>query len=81
MNRSIPLISLIGAMLLALSGCSGGDESTDTSSDTQSYATGDAYNVTVLLDPEGRTCTVNNGSGTVGATDVSTITLTCTTNP
>jgi hypothetical protein len=39
-----------------------------------------AYNVTVLTQPSGRTCTVANGAGTVSGANVTTVTVTCTVN-
>ncbi len=39
--------------------------------------TGTAYNVSVLTQPPGQTCTVANASGTVGNTNVSNVTVTC----
>lgn len=40
-----------------------------------------AYAVTVRTNPAGQTCTVSNGSGTVGAGNVTNIGVTCTDNP
>ena len=39
-----------------------------------------AYAVTVRTNPAGQTCTVSNGSGTVGAGNVTNIGVTCTDN-
>lgn len=47
---------------------------------TNAVAEGAAYNVTVSQQPAGQTCTVTNGSGTMGTSDV-TATVTCATNP
>lgn len=41
-------------------------------------AEGSAYQVTVLSQPTTQTCTVANGSGTVGATSVTNVNLVCT---
>lgn len=38
---------------------------------------GETYNVTVLKQPPGQICTVTNGSGLVGATNVSNVLVTC----
>ena len=38
---------------------------------------GSAYNVTVGTQPSGQTCTVTNGSGNVGTTDISNVSVTC----
>src|SRR5580693_2780484 len=42
-----------------------------------------AYNITILTQPTtpSQTCVVANGSGTTGTSDVTNITVTCTTNP
>ena len=40
-------------------------------------ATGAAYNVTVKTSPAGQTCTVANGSGTVGSANVTNVAVTC----
>lgn len=42
-------------------------------------ASGAAYNVTVSANPPNQTCTVSNGSGLIGAADV-TVQVTCVTN-
>jgi hypothetical protein len=42
--------------------------------------TGAAYDVTVQADPYGQSCTVSNGSGTVGSADVTGVAVTCVTN-
>jgi hypothetical protein len=39
--------------------------------------TGSAYNVTVGTQPSGQTCTVTNGSGNVGTTNITNIGVTC----
>ncbi|HEX4254219.1 MAG TPA: alpha/beta hydrolase-fold protein [Streptosporangiaceae bacterium] len=44
-------------------------------------ATGAAYNVTVKTNPTGQTCTVANGTGTVGAANVTSVAVTCAANP
>lgn len=41
---------------------------------------GSPYNVTVLTQPAGQTCTVNNASGTMGANSVRNVRVTCATN-
>ena len=43
-------------------------------------ATGSAYNVTVKTNPSGQTCSVANGSGTVGTANITNVAVTCTTN-
>ena len=64
----------------------GADSLTITGNGTFSFATpiaGNAtYDVTILTQPTSpsQTCVVTNGSGTVGAANVTTVTVTCTTN-
>ena len=41
---------------------------------------GSVYGVTVLTQPAGQTCTVANGVGTAGKTDVTNVTVTCSNN-
>ncbi len=43
-------------------------------------ATGSAYNVTVKTNPTGQSCTVANGSGTVGSANITNVAVTCTAN-
>jgi subtilisin-like proprotein convertase family protein len=49
---------------------------------TTRLTSGSAYAVTVLTQPVGpsQTCTVTNGSGTVGSTNVTNVSVSCTTN-
>ena len=60
----------------------GGDNLTLTDSGPFTFATkvtsGQPYDVTVLTQPSGGTCTVQNASGTMGAADVSNVSVTCT---
>ena len=44
-------------------------------------ASGSAYNVTVLTQPAGQTCTVANGSGTVAGANVTNVSVACITPP
>ena len=62
----------------------GGDNLTLTTNGAFTFATkllaGASYAVTVNTQPTGQTCTVSNfGSGTVGAANVTTVSVTCTT--
>lgn len=41
---------------------------------------GETYEVTVLTQPLGQTCTVTNGSGTMGGANVTTVAVTCVSN-
>jgi uncharacterized repeat protein (TIGR03803 family) len=43
-------------------------------------ASGASYAITVQTQPPGLVCTVTNGSGTVGASDVSTVSIACVSN-
>ncbi len=43
-------------------------------------AEGGGFSVTVQSNPAGQSCSIANGSGTMGAGDISTIAVTCTTN-
>ncbi|MDI9245376.1 VWA domain-containing protein [Marinobacter sp. CHS3-4] len=45
-----------------------------------SVADGTSYNITVLTEPTGQTCTVTNGSGSISGADVSNILINCETN-
>ena len=42
---------------------------------------GTAYAVTIGTQPSGQTCTVANGSGTIGASNVTNVAVTCANNP
>ena len=42
---------------------------------------GSSYSVTVFSQPSGQTCTVSSGSGTVGSANVTTVVVSCGTNP
>ena len=44
-------------------------------------ASGSAYNVTVKTNPPGQTCSVANGSGTVGSANVTNVAVTCSAVP
>lgn len=43
-------------------------------------AQGASYNVTILTQPSTQTCTVTNGSGTAGASNITNVQVTCATN-
>jgi hypothetical protein len=43
-------------------------------------SSGQAYNVTVLTNPSGQQCSVSNGSGTAGSSNITNVTVSCTTN-
>ena len=48
---------------------------------TTKLASGAAYSVTVGTQPTGETCTVTNGSGTVGSANVTNVAVACAANP
>jgi hypothetical protein len=61
----------------------GGDQLTVSANATsfqmhQSVVSGSGYDVTVHTQPTGETCTVANGSGTMGAGNVTNVAVTCT---
>ncbi|MFC3908271.1 beta-propeller fold lactonase family protein [Legionella dresdenensis] len=63
----------------------GGDNLSVNSGDTSfTFATpiteGSSYNVTVLTQPSGLTCTVSNGSGINVSTNITTVNITCNSN-
>ena len=79
----------VGGTVSGLSGTvalqdNGGDNLSVSASGSFTFATklapGAAYNVTVLTNPAGQTCTVASGSGTVGSANISSVVVTCTTN-
>jgi len=47
---------------------------------TAALASGSAYKVTVSLQPSGETCTVTNGTGTVGSANVTNVAVACKAN-
>jgi hypothetical protein len=47
---------------------------------TKALTTGTAYKVTISVQPSGETCTVTNGSGTVGTANVTTVDVACVPN-
>ncbi|MBF5041691.1 hypothetical protein FGE12_04760 [Aggregicoccus sp. 17bor-14] len=80
----------VGGTVSGLSGTglklknNGGDELTVTGSTftfATKIATGGAYAVTVSAQPNGQTCTVANGTGTVGTANVTNVAVTCANNP
>ena len=79
----------VGGTVSGLSGTvvlqdNGGDNLSVTANGSFTFATalagGAAYNVTVKTNPSGQTCTVSNGSGTVGSANVTNVAVSCTTN-
>ena len=62
----------------------GGNDLSVTASGAFTFSTalaaGAAYNVTVKTSPLGQTCTVANGTGTVGSANVTNVAVTCATS-
>ncbi|WP_298626690.1 DUF1566 domain-containing protein [uncultured Legionella sp.] len=62
----------------------GGDDLTINSNGSFTFATpvaqGATYSVTVLTQPSGQTCSVTNGSGTMGGANVTNVGVNCVTN-
>ena len=78
----------IGGTVSGLSGTvvlenNGGDSLSLSANGTFTFdslvAQGAPYDVTVQTDPSGQTCTVANGSGTVGSANVTNVSVTCVT--
>jgi hypothetical protein len=63
----------------------GGDALTVTANGAFTFktalASGKTYSVTVGTEPTGETCTVTNGSGTVGSANVTNVAVACATTP
>lgn len=82
-----PASYTIGGSISGLSGSvvlqdNGGDSLTLAANGSFTFATslssGAAYAVSVLTQPNGQTCTVSNGTGTVAAANVTTVAVACT---
>jgi Putative esterase len=80
----------VGGSVSGLSGTvvlqdNGGDNLSVSANGPFSFATklagGAAYNVTVKTNPSGQTCSVTNGSGTIGSADVTNVAVSCSTAP
>ena len=80
----------VGGSVSGLSGTvvlqdNGGDDLSVSANGPFTFATklasGAAYAVTVKTNPSGQTCTVSNGSGTIGSANVTNVAVTCTTTP
>ena len=79
----------VGGTVSGLSGTvvlqdNGGDNLTINSNGSFTFATpvaqGAPYSVTVLTQPKGQTCSVTNGSGTMGGANVTNVSVNCVTN-
>jgi S-formylglutathione hydrolase FrmB len=82
---SVPTYT-VGGSVSGLSGTvvlqdNGGDNLSVTANGSFTFATslptGAAYSVTVQLNPAGQTCTVSNGSGTMGSANVTNVAVSC----
>jgi hypothetical protein len=80
----------VGGIVSGLSGSvtlrnNAGDDLATNTNGNFAFATalpgGSAYAVTVFSQPAGQTCTVANGSGTIGGANVTNVAVTCVTNP
>ncbi len=73
---------LSGSVVLA---DNGGDNLTVSANGSFTFATklvsGAAYAVTVKTNPSGQTCSVANGSGTIGSANVTNVAVTCAAVP
>ena len=88
-NSTTPTYS-VGGSVSGLTGTvalqdNGGDDLSVSANGSFTFATklasGAAYAVTVRTNPAGQTCTVSNGSGTIGSANVTNVAVTCTTTP
>ena len=68
-----------GSLPLLNNGTNNGSLSANGSFLVLTAVSGTAYNVTIGTAPSGQSCSINNGSGTLGTSDVSNISITCTT--
>ena len=77
----------VGGTVSGLSGTvvlqdNGGDDLSVTANGSFTFATavagGAGYRVTVKTNPSGQSCTVSNGSGTVGSANVTNVAVSCT---
>src|SRR5690348_1952202 len=89
-DLSAPATFTVGGSVSGLSGTlvlqdNGADNLTLTANGPFTFATGlatgAAYAVTVKTNPAGQTCTVTNGSGTMGSANVTNVAVSCSANP
>ena len=80
----------VGGSISGLSGTvvlrdNGGDDLTVSANGPFAFATklasGAAYAVTVKTNPSGQSCSVANGSGTIGSADVTNVAVSCASSP
>ncbi|WP_153067412.1 hypothetical protein [Steroidobacter cummioxidans] len=72
---------LIGSVVVQNNGADTRTISSDGPFDfATAMAWGSSYNVSIQSQPAGQTCTVGNGGGIVGASNVVSVTITCSTN-
>ncbi len=79
----------IGGSISGLTGTvvlqnNGGDNISTTTNTSFIFATatstGGTYSVTVLTQPSGQTCNITNGTGTVASSNITNVSVSCTTN-
>jgi hypothetical protein len=71
---------LLGTVVLQLNGTDLSINANGAFTFASLVAEGAPYNVTVLTQPASQTCTVTNGSGIMGASNVTNVGVTCSTN-
>jgi hypothetical protein len=71
---------LLGTVVLQLNGTDLSINANGAFTFASLVAEGAPYNVTVLTQPANQTCTVTNGSGIMGASNVTNVGVTCSTN-
>lgn len=71
--------NLKGAGLVLINGSTRVDVAANTTSFTLpvKVADGSPYGITVLTQPAGQTCTIANGTGTMGSADINNVAVTC----
>lgn len=78
------VMGLNAGTAVALADGAGGTDSPSGSGSfgfSQQVANLASYNVTIVTQPVGQTCTVSNGSGIVNGADVTNVTVSCMANP
>jgi len=73
----VTVSGLNGPVALALNGAAQSFAADGLSNFNTELAAGSAYTVTVSTPPSGETCAVGNGTGTVGSSNVSNVTVSC----
>lgn len=85
-----PATFIVGGTIIGLSGTvtlqnNGGDDHHESNNRDFSFdtpiASGAAYQVTIVSQPSGQTCSVTNGAGTINGAPVTNILIACAPNP